>query len=144
MCRPVTRRLGDAVPATILANPLPELRGACSRPTPSGTNNCIRVGFTPPKPDATVLKLHILGPEGCYSVSRRVNRRHANRKLSKVQRTGTGRVCRSSGPESRDSPKTGGSRHRQWLCRTSGTFANVQLQNAQARERCGPSPASFS
>ncbi len=33
MCRPVTRSLGDAVPATMLANPLPELRRACSRPT---------------------------------------------------------------------------------------------------------------
>ena len=37
MCRPELRRLGDAVPARILVHMLPELRGACSRPTHHST-----------------------------------------------------------------------------------------------------------
>ena len=37
MCRPATRSLGDAVPAAILVNLLPELRRACSRPTSNDT-----------------------------------------------------------------------------------------------------------
>ena len=42
MCRPATRSLGDAVPALIPGNVLPELRGACSRPTSNATNSSTR------------------------------------------------------------------------------------------------------